>query len=554
MGRLKILVWLRFKLWWNGLRSGAKAVDTAVSVILTFLGGAVSLALAGGLGVVTHIALRDVEGDVHTVGLLIVFWFLAFAAVVLPIFFGMGQPAVPIKRLAVFPFATFGLYRLSLAASGASANHVFWYPMLVAVSFTAIVIDGVPAVLWVAVVIALSVCYVVWCNTILLVIQRVLSGRNVREVAALVGLVLLVTVSMIPALFESQEIEPDASWIRLPDRGVTIGKAIASIFPPSIASSSLVAGIRGEYAAVLGGVMGLVLWSAAGMTVGFLVLRRSLLDGDVPSGGRPAGSKASGGRAASPLSIDHVSWIQVGSRAIAAKELHYLLRSTVGKFNIVIMPIFVIVMALVVARDMTAPILGLDRSSLVFVGVMVYASMFSNNFLYNAFAWDGAGVRSYFISPVEPSGVVLGKNVGLWLYNVILAFECAISYCVVAGVPRPTILLSGVIAYTIALLSSTIAGNFISVSMPVARDISKITNSPSQTGVLASFGMLLVNAILIGGLMAIPALLGVAWLCPVLLGALLVVEITAYRVFLHPAARLLLERREALIGAVQTSN
>ena len=554
MDRLKILIWLKFKLWRNGLRSGARATDTAVSVIVTLLGGVVSLALAAGLGAVTYLALRDVESDVHTVGLLVVFWFLAFLAVVVPIFFGIGQPAVPVGRLSVFPLSTVGLYRISLAASITNSSHVFWYPILVAVSFTAIVINGVPSVPWLAVVIALSLCLIVWCNTLLLAIQRILSGRNIREVAVLVGLALLVTVSMIPALLESQDIEPDASWFQLPDGVETVAKTAASIFPPSIASSAVVAGLEGEKGGVLVGLMWLGLWTAAGMTLGYLVLSRSLLGGRMPSGGRLTGSKAEGNRGGSLFTVDHLSWIPVESRAIAAKELKYLLRSTVGKFNIVIMPIFVIVMALVVARDLTAPILGLDRSSLVFVGVMVYASMFSNNFLYNAFAWDGAGVRSYFINPVAPDGVILGKNVGLWLYNVVLAFECVISYCIVAGVPSPPIVLSGFIAFAASLVSSTIAGNFVSASMPVARDISKITNSPSQTGVLASFGMLLVNALLIGGLMAIPALLGVAWLGPVLLAVFLAAVITAYRVFLHPAARLLLQRREALIEAVQTSN
>jgi hypothetical protein len=560
MDRLKILVWLKFKLWWNGLRSRAMAVDTVVAVVLTFLGGTVSLALAFGLGVVTHVALRDVESDVHAVGLLVVFWFLAFLAVVLPLFFGMGQPAVPVSRLAVFPLSRAGLYGISLAASFASSSHIFWYPILLSASFTAMIIDRTPVVLWMAVVTALSVCLIVWCNTLLLVVQRILSGRNTREVVALVGIVLLVTVSMIPALLdsqgllESQGIEPDSTWFQLPEPVANMGGWIASMIPPSIASTALVAGLGGDNAGVLRGLMWLGLWIAAGMTVGYLVLSRRLLDGDGSSGGKSTDRGKLTDRFASPFTIDSLSWIPVESRAVAAKELHYLLRSTVGKFNIVIMPVFVIVMALVMARDLTAPVLGLDPSSLVFVGAMLYASMFSNTPIFNAYAWDGAGVRSYFINPIAPDRVILGKNIGVWLYNVILAFECAISYCIAAGVPSPAILLSGFIAFAAALLSSTIAGNFVSPAVPVARDISKVSNSPSQTGVLASFGMLLVNVVLIGGLMAIPALLGAAWLGPVLLGVLLAVVITAYRVFLRPAARLLQQRRESLIEAVQTAN
>ena len=49
------------------------------------------------------------------------------------------------------------------------------------------------------------------------------------------------------------------------------------------------------------------------------------------------------------------------------------MRSTVGRFNIVIMPFFVVVMGVLVARDATGPVLGLDRSSLVLLGIQVAA-------------------------------------------------------------------------------------------------------------------------------------------------------------------------------------
>lgn len=63
---------------------------------------------------------------------------------------------------------------------------------------------------------------------------------------------------------------------------------------------------------------------------------------------------------------------------------------------------------------------GARPSNLVFLGIMVYASIFSNNFIYNAYAWEGPGVRSYFINPVIAQQVVFGKNVGLWMYNLII--------------------------------------------------------------------------------------------------------------------------------------
>jgi hypothetical protein len=94
-------------------------------------------------------------------------------------------------------------------------------------------------------------------------------------------------------------------------------------------------------------------------------------------------------------------------------------------------------------------------------------------------------------------------------------------------------------------------GNFVSIAIPVPRDISKVTNSPSQTGVLLSFGMLGFNAVLIGGLVAVPALVGLTWLPPVLLSFAIVLEVFLYRFLLGHTGRLLLERRERLVEALQ---
>jgi hypothetical protein len=215
------------------------------------------------------------------------------------------------------------------------------------------------------------------------------------------------------------------------------------------------------------------------------------------------------------------------------------------------MPVFIVVMALLVARDLDQVFLGLDRASLVFVGLMIYASMFSNNFLFNAYAWEGAGVQSFFLSPVGPERIVLGKNVGVWIYNLILGVEGAIVFVLVSGMPPATALVGGCLAFVASVLSATIVGNFLSPVMPVPRDPSSITNSPSQLAVLATFGVLIGNALLIGGAVAIPALLGARWMGPLLLVVVIFGEVALYVGMLRPAGRLLNSRRESLIEALQ---
>jgi hypothetical protein len=139
----------------------------------------------------------------------------------------------------------------------------------------------------------------------------------------------------------------------------------------------------------------------------------------------------------------------------------------------------------------------------------------------------------------------------VWVYNILLGVEGVAAFVLISGAPSPTALAGGCLAFVASLLSATIVGNFLSPVMPVPRDISSVTNSPSQTAVLATFGVLLGNTLVIGGLMAIPALLGAKWLGPLLLILLIVAEIAFYRVMLSPAGHLLDSRRESLIEALQ---
>ena len=65
--------------------------------------------------------------------------------------------------------------------------------------------------------------------------------------------------------------------------------------------------------------------------------------------------------------------------------------------------------------------------------------------------------------------------------------------------------------------------------------------------------MLVFNAVLIGGLVAVPALLGLTWLPLVLLSVTVLLEVFLYRFLLGPAGRLLLERRERLVEGLQVA-
>lgn len=553
MKQLAALIWLRSRIWRHGLRSHAVAADTAVRIVLAALAALLSTGLAFALAGITHVGLLDGTVDAVHMALSVVLWVLGFVAVVMPVILGAGQVQVPIHRFLAFPLGRWQLYRTWLLASVVGGANLFWYPILAAVSVVALVFHDVPATLWLPVVGLLAACFVIWLNTILTIVQWVLRKRNVRELAVLIGLVLVVVVSMLPAVVQEEAEQRGKDWfgdlIPQPVNSVLVG--VASIFPPSIAARGLEGAVLGQPGHWMKTIVWLAVWTVVGVVIGFGVVRRDLADG-----GRTINSRRHSA-AAAPGLLERLSvWMPVvlpaPVRAVAAKEVRYLLRSTVGKFNIVIMPLFVILVALVMARDVAETLFGLDRESLVFVGLMIYASMFSNNFLFNAYAWEGAGAQCYFSGPAQPAQVILGKNLGVWLYSLLLCTVAVAVFCLISGIPSVSVLISGCLAFVVALLLATMVGNYLSPVIPVPREISSITNSPSQTAVLATFGLLLVDVFVIGGCLTIPSLAGSAWLGQVLLAGLTAFEIGLYLSVLRPAGRLLESRRESLIEALQT--
>ena len=311
--RFLALVWLRFRLWWNGLRSQAKAADTAAAVVIVMLGGAFSVGVAVGLSAVAHLVLSDGDAEARRVGLNVVMWVLGLIAVVVPTILSVGQPSVPLGRLAVFPFSRWTLYKISLAASFAIGVHFFWYPIILAVSATVIFFRDVPAVPWLVIVSVFVVCQVVWCYTGLLFVQRLLRRRRVRELAVLVGLVLVVTVSFLPAVFQTGENEPGDSQFDPPSAPIVsaIVRA-ASVFPPSIAAGGLVAGTERGVIGLIAAVFWLGVWTVAGVALGYRIVSRSLLDGDASSKVKNVSAGISETKTAKVLSLEWLTRVPVG--------------------------------------------------------------------------------------------------------------------------------------------------------------------------------------------------------------------------------------------------
>jgi hypothetical protein len=550
MGQVLTLCWLRYRIWVNGLRLVAGVANTAAAVLKSVVAAIGALAL-GVLFAVTSYLLVMAPDDSEGLGfgMMAAFYTMTFFAILVPLLLGAARAGLDLSRLAVFPISRARLYRISLAATLVSGTHLFWYPMLLGVTVSVVLLPAVNRMLGLALVGSILVVLVTWSHLLLLLLGMVLRRRVTREAVILVAFLVFLVASVSPAMVEKTGGEEaldellKLKWLPAPVQSVI------SVLPPSQVAAALVSLHAGDTAGAAGKLAWLLLWALIGAVLGYRVFAHSLLD---------PGSSGSGRKAATTSErhtdrIDLAALLPPDIAAVAGKELRYLMRSTAGKLALITMPILVVIVALVMAPGLERSVLGLDPGQVAFLGLILYATILPHNFLTNAFAWESGGIKSYFLYPVSCHRVLLGKNIGVWLLCLVLLVECLVTWSVAAGVPEISTALTGALVFCAGLLSLTMTGNFISTLFPVKRDPAAITNSPSQVAVLLIFVALAINGAVIGTVLLLANLLGGGPLQPLLLAALVTAEAALYWLLLKPAGRLLDARKESLIEVLQAA-
>lgn len=236
--------------------------------------------------------------------------------------------------------------------------------------------------------------------------------------------------------------------------------------------------------------------------------------------------------------------------AVADKELRYLFQSGTGRTSLLVMPVMTALPALLAGRHGSMTVFGLDLQLAVFLGVMIYATALTGYLQVNAFAWEGAGIGSYFTAPVRPEEVLLGKNLGIWILNLSLGVEGLLVYSVVRGIPDISTVLTGMIVLGSMSVILSMMGNFTSIAFPESRPVSSLTSSASPTGTLMMIGCLLLGVTCAGVVVFGAGLLGMPALQPVFALVIFIAVVGAYRLTLSPAARTLSDRRDDVFRAL----
>jgi len=554
LDRILAISWLRWRMAIHSMRSGEALLHFAGSVLITLIGVVFSIGMAIGFGAMAYFAISANDADFLKITWVVVLFSCAFFGIFMPLLFAASGHGFDLRKLLVFPLSRSQLYGISLGSAFLGGEHLLYYPSLVAVSLIGFALPGKGAVGGFALVFAFTCLVVVSSHAIMMMLQGLMRRRRSREVVVSLVFLFVVVGSLTPVLLTPETDAPSNEIDGLLDETHGLAR-VAEWLPPFIAASGLAKLYAGDSAGGWKSLAWLLLWLAPPLAAGWLIFTRQVL-----------GEQGSGSNASARTTAENVTPLprEDGFDAtdlplfsqqvigVTVKELLYLLRSVVGRFNLVVTPIFALIIVFAVTRGLPSEtFLGIDPEALALFGMLGYMTLFSNNFINNAFAWEGPGVQFYFCGPLELEKVLLGKNLGVWIFTWTNGGLAILVWSAFKGVPDVLTLASGLLMFACCTVAFTTVGNFNSILFPVARDCSSITNSPSTSAVLIGLGTLVIAMGTIGAVVIAPVALGYPAFQPLIVAMLLGLLLLVYRFSLSRAAALMAYRAEKIVDKLR---
>ncbi|HEX8500428.1 MAG TPA: hypothetical protein VF659_07560 [Pyrinomonadaceae bacterium] len=486
MAQLFALVWLKWRLLRNSLRS-RKAVAGRVAAALGLVAGlALSLAVALGVGAGAYFlsaqAARGGAVAARTVSaayvvLLFVFTLAFVMWALMPVALGGGSRFEP-SRMLLYPVSLGKLFAFDFLSDLTSLTTLFVMPSLLALGAGVGLGRGSLwaglAVSCVAVAFGLSASKLVSLGVGALMRARRTRGETVL---ALLGALLGMTGALMGQLFPLLE----RHSARL---------EFARWTPPGAAAYGLARGLfAGERGALAVSLLVLGAYAGGCVLLAYRVARRTALG--VGGGGRAkkrsaqpaAGAAARGGLYAGwqlPLASPQFS-------ALFEKEVRYALRNAQLRVIAVMAVGLTVVMRMgpagVSSRRMWGTVTPYAEGAGAVFSV-VYIFMLVSPLSTNLFGYDGAGMRSLVLSPVSRRTILLAKNAAVTSVALLLVSAGVFAGGLILGDLGPRTLLFAVLAFVTTAALFTPVGNWLSLQFPKRVQFGKRMNRSGVAGLL----------------------------------------------------------------------
>jgi len=532
----RALALARWRIIAHSLRSRRGGLDFGATIMSYVMGVGIALGPSVALGMGAWVALTHH----HPLAIAGEFWAVCliwqFLSAMAPALAGQNPEMNHLLRYPISFGSWVLLYLLYGVISPSSLIGALWCVAL----WIGIGVARPDLVGWAALVLAVFALFnLLLSRAILAWVERWMAQRRTREILTVAFLFFALAVQMLnPAFYQHRGRLPfglkRATVVRV---GSEI-KGLQEVFPPGLASDSVLRHARRQTAPSAAALGALLLWMlAAGgtLTVRLRAESRGESLSEAPrriaSGPRAEGRRRQTGGFSGPLA------------AVFEKDLRYLLRSGPLLYALATPPVMVFLFSSMYRQGAWSSVPRGDALPLS----LVWAFLGLTRLVYNNLGAEGAGVQFYFLSPTPMRTIVLGKNA---FYLLLFALEAAaISAMIVYrfGAPQASVAVATVAWLLFAIPANFAAGNLLSILMPYRTSLTRMKGEAGSLGNTLLSMFIQLSLLGVGVAIFIPcAVFGKVWLATPLLLALAAASLFAYLRILGNVDRMVENHRESL--------
>ncbi|HEX6044770.1 MAG TPA: hypothetical protein VFZ22_09810 [Pyrinomonadaceae bacterium] len=487
MSQLRTLIWLKWKLLRNQLRS-RKAVVNKLATILGMLAAlALSLLVAFGLGLTAYgltqegtvgqifrrATARQASASVEFIFFsILAFMYLMWATV--PLSIGGGKQFDAGKML-MYPITLRKLFAVDFISEFTTLHSIFAVPAILALSIGAglgtgnlgiALIGAIPATLF-------GVSLSKWLTTTIGSVLRRKRGRG-ETIVALIGAVAAMGGALAgqiaPILIRHAESVRSLRWT-----------------PPGAAAMLLVntrAGYNLDYALAF---VTLSVYTIILIVFTYWIARRTALG----LGGRRKP------KAAGEINLDvpaYTGWqlplLSPDLSAVVEKELRYALRNAQIRM-MALMPLILIFIRVFNTKNFgsmgqspNADTLLAYSPGLYATGAVLYVFLILSSLWSNAFAFEEGGMRSFILSPIDRRKILIGKNIAVTVLAFVFSTLLLVLNAIVFRDLAARDLVFVALSFVVFASFMSIYGNWVSIRFPKRMRFGKRMNVSGVGGLL----------------------------------------------------------------------
>jgi hypothetical protein len=485
MSQLLTLIWLKWRLLRNSLRSSKAVVNRVASILGMMIALFLALIVAVILGFAAYAlsqpdalgnefrrtATRDISASASAefiffsmFGLIYLMW------ATVPLSIG-GSKQFDAGKLLMYPITLRKLFAVDYLSELTTLHSVFAIPAVIAICVgvafgtghtTAAFLVAFPAILF-------GVALSKWLSTTIGSLLRRKRARGetiVALIGAVAGLSAAVVGQIAPILFKHAESFRSLRWT-----------------PPGAAAFLLV----GPSDDTAGYALAFVTLSAYGVALviaTYWIARRAALGME--------GRRRQKAAVVTETTTGYSGWqlplFSTELSAVVEKEVRYAMRNAQVRM-MALMPLILLVVRVMNTKKWWGTATPSDGfltygSGLLATGGVLYVFLILAGLSCNHFAFEEGGMRTLILSPIDRRKVLLGKNIAITLLALIFAtILLTLNTIVFRDLDAPKLLFIGLSFVSFAALSAMM-GNWLSIRFPKRMRFGKRLNVSGVAGLL----------------------------------------------------------------------